>query len=69
MSSDILGIYVWRVGLKLKIASNIKFSLLGCLSTTVLAVPKCHSLLKVTPFYSISCFSQTCLSLFFRRSK
>ena len=34
-SSDSLGIYVWGVGLQLKLASYIQFSLLGGLSTTV----------------------------------
>ena len=65
--SDRLGIYVWRVGLHLKLASYIKFSLLGCLSTTVLAVPKCRSSLKVTPFASINRFAQPCLYFFFCR--
>ena len=39
-----------RVGLQLKLASYIKFYLLGCLSTNDLAVPTYHSSLKGTPF-------------------
>ena len=35
--------YYFAVGLQLKLASYIKLSLLGLLSTTVLAGPNCHA--------------------------
>ena len=54
------------VGLQLKIASYIKLSLLGLLSTTVLAGPTCHSSLKKTPFDPIIFVAQPILSLFLR---
>ena len=54
------------VGLKLKLASYFKLSLLGLLSTTVLALagPKCHASLKTMPFASISFVAQPVLFLF-----
>ena len=48
-SSGSLGIYVLRVGLQIKLASYIKFSLQGCLSTTVFSCP--HMEFIVERFY------------------
>ena len=57
------------VGLQLKLASYIKLSLLGLLSTTVLAGPTCHSSLKTITFASISFVAQPILYLLLRGSK
>ena len=57
------------VGLHLKLASYFKLSLLGLLSTTVLAVPTCHASLNTIIFASISFFAQPLLFLFLLGSK
>ena len=57
------------VGLQLKLASYFKLSLLGLLSTTVLAGPTCHSSLNTIPLAYISYFAQPILSLFLCGSK
>ena len=53
--------YDLLVGLQLKLASYFKLSLLGLLSTTVLAGPTCHASLNTMPFASISFFAQPIL--------
>ena len=59
--------YDLLVGIQLKLASYFKLSLLGLLSTTVLALagPTCHASLNTMPFASISFVSQPILFLFF----
>ena len=67
--SGLFDTYDLEVGLQLKIASYIKLSLLGLLSTTVLDGPTYHSSLKTIPFASISFVSQPILFLFLCGSK
>ena len=57
------------VGLQLKLDSYIKLSLLGLLSTTVLAGPTYHSSLKTITLASVSFVAQPIISLFLRRLK
>ena len=62
--SGLFDTYDLEVGLQLKLASYIKLSLFGLLSTTVLAGPTCHSSLNTFPLASISFVAQPILSLF-----
>ena len=57
------------VVLQIKLASYLKLSLLGLLSTTVLSGPTCHASLNTIPFASISFSAQPILFLFFLGSK
>ena len=63
--------YIFLVGLQLKLASYFKFSLLGLLITTVLALagPTCHASLNTMPFVSTSFVAQPILFLFFLGTK
>ena len=63
--------YKLLVGINLKLASYFKLSLLGLLSTNVLALagPTYHSSLNTMPFAYIRFFAQPILFLFFLGSK
>ena len=56
--------YYLIVGLQIKLALYFKLSLLGLLSTTVLAGPTCHASLNTIPFASITFVAQPILFFF-----